>query len=125
MIVLCALLWAIFSPLCKERKKKRREASFLRGSIRLYLDVLNDKLKRILLDSSPLVGTFEKLAKQNHDALEKLFLASDPLEFGERDKLRAFVRFFKGIPEMKKEDLVAYKMELDILMKVFPEEKTK
>ncbi|MBA7493392.1 hypothetical protein ES702_03950 [subsurface metagenome] len=123
LVVLCGLLWAFFSPSCKEKKRKKKEASFLRGSIRLYLDVLNDKLKRILLDQSPLSGNFEKLAKQNHDALEQFFLCSDPLEFEEREKLRAFVRFFKGIPEMNKEDFDAYKTKLEGLMKVFPEEK--
>ncbi len=104
---------------------KKKEASLLRGSIRLYLDVLNDKLNRFLLDQSPLVNAFETLAKQNHDALEDLFLRSDPLEFEEREKLGAFVRFFKGTPAMNKEDFPAYKTELEGLMKVFPEEKTK
>jgi len=105
---------------------KKKDASFLRGSIRLYFDVLNDKLKRILLDQSPLAGHFESLAKQNHDALEQLFLRSGPLEFEEREKLRAFVRFFKGTPVMNKEDFPAYKTELEGLMKVFPpEEKPK
>ena len=125
LILLCALLWTIFYPRCRVKKRKKKEASFLRGSIRLYLDVLNDKLKQSLLDQSPVVGVFEGLAKQNHDALEDLFLHSDPLEFEERKKLRAFVRFFKGIPEMNKEDFSVYKTNLEGLMKVFPEEKEK
>ena len=126
LIVLCALLWAIFSPGCKEKKREKKEASFLRGSVRLYLDVLNDKLNRILNDPASWDGPFDAVAKQNHDALEKLFLGSEPLEFEERKKLRTFVRLFKGTPTMKnKEAFDAYKKELEVLMKVFPEEKAK
>ena len=129
VILLFALLWAMFSPGHKEKNRKKEEASFLRVSIRLYLDVLNDKLKRVLErtlhDQSPLGGDFERLAKQNHDVLENLFLGSDPLEFEERKKLRAFVHFFKGTPEMEnREAFEDYKKELEALMKVFPEEKT-
>ena len=49
--------------LSKMELDKGKEASLLRGNIRLYLDVLYDKLKRILLDQSPLAGEFEGLAK--------------------------------------------------------------
>jgi len=125
LTILCALLWTILSPHFKEKKRKKKDASFLRGSIRLYLDVLNDKLKWPPRVPDPTIGDFEKLAKQNHDALEQLFLRSDPLEFEERKKLRAFVRFFKGTPKMNAEDFVAYERGLESLMEVFPEEKIK
>ncbi len=61
VILLFALLWAMFSPGHKEKNRKKEEASFLRVSIRLYLDVLNDKLKRVLErtlhDQSPWAAT--------------------------------------------------------------------
>ena len=136
LVILSALLWTIFFPSWEEKERKKKDASFLRGSIRLYLDVLNDKLsqndpgyylqKVAITDYGPAISNFETLTKQNHDALEKLFLASDPLEFKEREKLRAFVRFFKGIPEMKTdEDFLVYKMKLEDVMEMFPEEKPK
>lgn len=136
LLLLVALLWNMIHPGCKEKRRKKKEASFLRGSIRLYLDVLNDKLSQnepgyylqevALSDHGPAIGRFEKVTKQNHDALEKFFLGSELLEFEEREKLRTFVRFFKGIPEMT--TIIAfnyYKMQLEDLMKVFPKEKPK
>ncbi|MGR3303320.1 MAG: hypothetical protein ACUZ8I_12565 [Candidatus Scalindua sp.] len=120
LVLLCSLLWAIFSPSCKEKKRKKKEASFLRGSIRLYLDVLYDKQKQIPF---PSFGVFERVAKQNHDALEQFFLVSDPLKFEERKKLREFVRFFKGAPVMNEEAFPKYKTKLEDLRQVFTEKK--
>ena len=134
IVILCALLWTILSPGCREKKRKKKEASFLRTSIRLYLDVINDKLnqsppsfyleKVALQNHGPAIRRFETVTKQNHDALEQFFLGSDLLEFEEREKLREFVRFFKAFPEITKEEqLKKYKTQLEALMKVFPEEK--
>ncbi len=132
IVILCALLWAILSPGCEEKKRKKKEASFLRTSIRLYLDVINDKLnqsppsfyleKVAKQNHGPSFRRFETVTKQNHDALEQFFLGSDLLEFEEREKLRQFVRFFKALPEITKEEqLKKYKTKLEDLMKMFPE----
>jgi len=102
---------------------EKNKAFSQRRNIRFYLNVLYDKIKQSILDQSPVSGVFEVEAKENHDILEQLLLRSDSLEFEEREKLSAFVRFFKVAPKMNKEAFHVYKTKLEDVMKVFPEEK--
>jgi len=118
-IALSALLYAVIAPKRRERRKEREEAGLLRNNIRLYLDVLKEKLERHAGQTGGL-STFEGEAKQNHDVLENLSLHSQPLRLEERVRLYDFVRHYKSTIPMQGDAFSAYREKLDGLLELLP-----
>ncbi len=118
-IALSTLLYAVISPRRREKRKEIENASLLRNNIRLYLDVLKDKLDRHLGETGGLT-TFEGEAEQNHNALEDLSLHSQPLRYEERVKLYEFVRHYKSALPMQGAAFGVYRQKLSGLLELFP-----
>ncbi len=113
---LLAVVVSIGFSLFLEWRRKRRGAVLIRGSIKLYLDVLKLKIDSVLelietekagkvidrefLFSMKTPGGFEKENKINHDAIEGLFLKADALSIREREALAKFIAYFKAAPKM-------------------------
>ena len=121
-IALCAFLYAVFSPRHREKKAKAENASLLRCNVRLYLDVLSDKIGYVRhnYQQQDRIKAFEEQTNQNHDAIEEFSLHSEPLHFEERMKLLEFVRYYKSAPYMQEADFKVYQEKLNALLALFP-----
>jgi len=109
-------LGVAFIPIIASSVKNCRMRRFLKGQIHTYLCATRKNFERYQARKGKgLMASFEGHNRKNFDILEMLYRSSDVMRKKDQERIKTFVLFFKGTPNigLRTDRQEKFKSELD------------